>query len=293
MAHLEKDPITGVETTGHSWDGIKELNNPVPRWWLYIFYVCCVWALIYWILYPAWPLGNFHTPGIMGWTQRAELEQHLADAKKAQSVFTDKIAAAPLAEIRTNPELLNFALAGGKAAFGTNCMPCHGAGGQGNPGFPNLADDKWLWGGKLDDIYTTIKHGIRATDDGDTRPGVAMPAWSTDQAPTKLTAAQINDVVEYVLSLSKASTDAQAAGRGATLFSENCVACHGEKGIGNQDMGAPALNDGIWLYGGDKKTLIQTVANGRAGVMPSWTKRLDDTTIKQLTVYIHELGGGK
>lgn len=293
MAHVEKDPVTGVETTGHSWDDIKELNNPVPRWWLYIFYVCCGWALIYWVLYPAWPLGNFHTAGLLGWTQRAELEQKLVDAKQAQAVYTDKIAATPLAQIRSNPDLLNFAMAGGKAAFGSNCVPCHGAGGQGNPGFPNLADDKWLWGGKIDDIYTTIKHGIRATDDNDTRPGVAMPAWSTDAAPTKLAAAQINDVAEYVLSLSKASSDAAAAGRGSATFAENCVACHGEKGVGNQDMGAPALNDGIWLYGGDKKTVVQTISNGHNGVMPSWTKRLDDTTIKQLAVYVHELGGGK
>ncbi|MEI8394999.1 MAG: cytochrome-c oxidase, cbb3-type subunit III, partial [Rhodospirillaceae bacterium] len=266
MAQKEKDPVTGVETTGHTWDGIKELNNPVPRWWLYIFYVCCAWALVYWILYPAWPLGTFHTTGLLGWSQRVELEQKIVDARKSQSVYTDRIAASSLEQIRSTPDLLNFALAGGKAVFGDNCVACHGAGAQGRPGFPNLADDKWIWGGKLADIYTTIKHGIRAVDDSETRPGVAMPAWSTDQAPAKLSASQIDDVAEYVLSLNKGATDQAAAGRGAATFAENCVACHAEKGQGNQDMGAPALNDGIWLYGGDKKTLVQTISNGRAGV---------------------------
>ena len=293
MAKQEKDPVSGVETTGHEWDGIKELNNPVPRWWLYIFYVCCAWSLVYWVLYPAWPMGTWHTAGILGWTQRAEVEQKIADAKVAQSGFTDRIAASSLEDIRKSPELLNFALAGGKAAFGSNCVPCHGAGGQGNPGFPNLADDKWLWGGTLADIDTTIKHGIRATDDAETRPGVAMPAWATDSAPAKLTDAQISDVADYVLSLSTKTADAAGARRGAPIFAENCAACHGDKAQGSQEMGAPALSDGIWLYGGDKKTLVETIGKGRAGVMPSWTKRLDDPTIKQLAVYVHELGGGK
>lgn len=293
MAHKEKDPVSGTETTGHTWDGIKELNNPVPRWWLYIFYACCAWAVVYWVLYPAWPLGNFHTNGVLGWSQRVELEQKLTEARQAQSVYTDKIAASSLEQIRSNPDLLNFALAGGKAAFATNCVPCHGAGGQGSPGYPNLADDKWLWGGKLADIYTSIKHGIRAADDAETRPGVVMPAWASDQAPVKLTAAQIADVSEYVQSLSKASKDGAAAGRGAPVFAENCVACHADQGQGNPDMGAPALNDGLWLYGGDRKALMHSISAGRAGVMPSWAKRLDDTTIKQLTVYVHELGGGK
>lgn len=293
MANIEKDSLSGVETTGHEWDGIKELNTPLPRWWLYIFYICIAWSVVYWVLYPAWPLGKDHTQGILGWSQRAELEQTMVDARKGQAKYVNRINASSLEQIRADKDLLNFAMAGGKAAFGVNCVPCHGAGGQGNPGFPNLADDKWLWGGKLADIYTTIKHGIRATDDNDTRPGVAMPAWATDAAPVKLTAAQINDVVEYVLSLNKGGSDAAAAGRGATLFAENCTACHGEKAQGNQDMGAPGLTDGLWLFGGDKKSLTQTIAQGRAGVMPSWNKRLDDATVKQLTVYVHALGGGK
>lgn len=293
MSHNEKDPVTGVETTGHTWDGIKELNNPIPRWWMYIFGACCVWSLGYWVLYPTWPLGTFHTAGVLGWSQRVELDQSLIVARQSQAAYNDKIAASSIEDIRSNPDLMKFALAGGKAAFGSNCVPCHGAGGQGNPGFPNLADDKWLWGGKLGDIYATIKHGDRAVDDSDTRPGVAMPAWASDQAPVKLTAGQINDVSEYVLSLTKASTDAAAASRGLPVFAENCVACHNEGGTGNQDIGAPALNDGIWLYGGDKKTLVKTISDGRAGVMPSWNKRLDDTTIKELTAYVHELGGGK
>ncbi|CAK0776366.1 Cbb3-type cytochrome c oxidase subunit CcoP [Azospirillaceae bacterium] len=293
MAKIEKDGLSGVETTGHEWDGIQELNNPLPRWWLYILYATIAWSVVYWVLYPAWPIGSTYTKGLLGWSQRGELEQSLIEAQKGQAKYIDQIKASTLEQIRNNQDLLNFAMAGGKAAFGVNCVQCHGAGGQGNPGYPNLTDDKWLWGGTPNDIYTTIKHGVRAVDDAETRPGVAMPAWATDSAPAKLAAAQINDVVEYVLSLNKTATDASAAARGAGIFNENCSACHGDKAQGNADMGVPALNNGIWLYSGEKKALLQVVSNGRAGVMPSWNKRLDDATIKELAVYVHELGGGQ
>jgi cytochrome c oxidase cbb3-type subunit 3 len=294
VAKIEKDSVSGVETTGHEWDGIKELNTPLPRWWLYVFYACIAWAVVYWVFFPAWPTGKDYTHGLFGWSQRAELEQVMADARKGQAKFLDRINASTLEQIRADKDLLNFALAGGKAAFAVNCVQCHGAGGQGNPGFPNLADDEWLWSGSLAGIYQTIQHGIRATDDGETRgAGITMPAWASDSAPVKLTSAQIGDVADYLVSLSGKPGDAAATGRGKALFAENCVACHGEKAEGNPDMGAPGLADGLWLYGGDRKTLVQTITAGRAGVMPAWSKRLDDATIKQLAVYIHELGGGK
>ncbi|MBI1209373.1 MAG: cytochrome-c oxidase, cbb3-type subunit III [Azospirillum sp.] len=285
---VEKDHLSGVETTGHEWDGLKELNNPLPKWWLYVLYACIAWAVVYWVLYPAWPLGTTYTKGILGYSSRATLFQKMDEARQSQAQYLDAIAKTPLDQLRGNAELLNFSLAGGRTMFNENCVPCHGAGGQGGHGYPNLADDKWMWGGTLADIYQTIQHGIRA-DDPDTRIS-QMPRFGADGV---LTRPQIDDTAEFVLSLTGTSTDAEAAKRGAVLFAENCVACHGDKGQGTAEVGAPALNDGIWLYGGDKKTVVETITYARGGVMPAWSKRLDDTTIKQLAVYVHELGGGK
>lgn len=288
MAKVERDALSGVETTGHEWDGLKELNNPLPKWWLYVFYATILWSVVYWVLYPAWPVGGGATKGIYGWSQRTQIVEDLAVAKKAQAKFIDAIKATPVDQIKGKPDLLNFAMAGGKSLFNENCAACHGAGGSGAKGFPALADDDWLWGGKIADIQTTILHGIRA-DDGDTRMG-DMPAFGKDGT---LTAAQVNDVAEYVLSLSSKSTDAAAAGRGKAVFAEQCASCHGDNAKGNPDMGAPNLADGIWLFGGDKATVVETLNNGRKGVMPAWAKRLDEVAVKQLSVYVHSLGGGK
>ncbi|CAK0762409.1 Cbb3-type cytochrome c oxidase subunit CcoP [uncultured Gammaproteobacteria bacterium] len=289
--NVERDPLTGVETTGHEWDGIKELNNPLPSWWLYIYFACILWSVIYWVLYPAWPVGTTYTKGILGWSQRMQVEDEIKEAKAAQSKFTDQIAKLPLAQIKTNKELYDFAVTGGRSVFAGNCVQCHGAGGQGRPGFPNLADDEWLHGGSLDDIFKTVQHGVRATNDNDTRQPPAMPSFGKDGT---LNQAQIGDAAEFVRSLNKvAGTDAEAAKRGAAVFADNCASCHGEKGEGNPDLGSKPLNDGIWLYGGDKATIVQTLTNGRAGVMPSWATRLDDTSIKEVALYVHGLGGGK
>ncbi|QCO15233.1 cytochrome-c oxidase, cbb3-type subunit III [Azospirillum brasilense] len=295
MAQKEKDALSGVETTGHEWDGLRELNNPLPKWWLYIFYVCIAWSLVYYVLYPAWPLGKSYTKGLLGYSQREELVQKVADGKKAQEKYLTAIAATSVEDIQKNKDLLAFAMAGGRSYFNENCAACHGAGGQGAKGFPTLADDVWLWGGTTADIYKTIQHGIRA-DDGDTRGtvGIGMTAFGKDGI---LNRDQIGQVAEYVLSLNKRSTDAAAAEKGKTVYDENCAACHGENAQGSlavgMDVGAPPLVTANWLYGGDKATLVQTITNGRAGVMPAWSKRLDDATIKSLAVYVHNLGGGK
>lgn len=288
-SNTEKDELTGVETTGHEWDGLKELNNPLPTWWLYTFYACVAWAVVYWVLYPAWPLGSTYTKGMLGWSMRTEIEDVMADARKGQARYVDAIKAAPVDQIRANPDLLKFAMAGGRVLFGDNCAPCHGAGGAGVKGFPALGDDDWLWGGKVTDVYTTIQHGIRAAGDDATRAG-DMPGFGKDGTLKK---DQIDDVAEYVLSLSGKGKDTAAAGRGQPVFAENCAACHGEKGEGNPDMGAPRLADGIWLYSGDKAAVVESITNGRKGVMPAWAKRLDDVAVKQLAVYVHALGGGK
>lgn len=285
----EVDKLSGVETTGHDWDGLQELNNPLPKWWVYIFYACIVWSLIYYIFFPSWPLISSHLPGIWGWSARGEWTEVMKDVEKGRAPKVDKIKASSFDDIRKDPALLAFAVASGKSSFAQNCMQCHGPEGKGNRGYPRLGDDDWLWGGTTEAIFTTIQHGIRAVDDPDTRQS-AMPRFGADGI---LTPAQINDVAEYVLTLSKQQADPAAAERGKTVFAENCVACHQEGGTGGRDFGAPALNDGIWLYGGDKGTLVETVTNARSGVMPSWNKRLDEPTIKMLTLYVHQLGGGE
>ncbi len=295
MAQKEKDALSGVETTGHEWDGLRELNNPLPKWWLYIFYVCIAWSLVYYVLYPAWPLGKDYTKGLLGYSQREEVVQKIAEGKKAQEKYLTAIAATSVEDIQKNKDLLAFAMAGGRSYFNENCAACHGAGGQGAKGYPTLADDVWLWGGTTADIYKTIQHGIRA-DNGDTRGtvGVGMTAFGKDGI---LNREQIAQVAEYVLSLNKRSTDAAAAEKGKTVYDENCAACHGDSAQGSVaagvDVGAPPLVTANWLYGGDKASLVETITNGRAGVMPAWSKRLDDATIKSLAVYVHNLGGGK
>jgi len=284
----ELDAISGVETTGHEWDGIKELNNPLPRWWLYVLYATIVWAIGYWIVMPAWPTLTGYTKGVLGHSQRDLVAEQIEAAQDAQADLRAAIVAKDPAEIVKDETLLEYALAGGKAAFGDNCAPCHGSGAAGSPGYPNLNDDSWLWGGTLDDIYTTVRHGIRA-DDEETRSG-DMPAFVADGM---LESQQANDAVEFVLSLSGRSEDAEAAKRGGEVFADNCAACHGEDGTGDQSFGAPNLADDLWLYGGDRETIATTVAKGRHGVMPSWEGRLDPVTIKQLVVYVHSLGGGQ
>jgi cytochrome c oxidase cbb3-type subunit III len=285
---IEKDAITGRDTTGHDWDGIKELNTPLPKWWLYVFYACIVWSLGYYVLYPSWPTLSSHLQGTAGYWSRAELEQQLQAQAEQRAPYVKRISAAPLSEIRKDPDLYNFAMAGGRAAFGENCAACHGPGGGGAKGFPNLADDDWLWGGDIDNVLRTITFGVRNAN-GDSRQS-QMPRFGADGV---LTAPQIDDVAEYVLSLSGNSKDAAAAGRGAPVFAENCAVCHGEKGTGNQEVGAPNLTDRIWLYGGDKATIVQTITYSRNGNMPAWSERLDPATVKMLAVYVHSLGGGK
>ncbi|WP_207480829.1 cytochrome-c oxidase, cbb3-type subunit III [Arenibaculum pallidiluteum] len=285
---IEKDAITGVETTGHEWDGIRELNNPLPKWWLYVFYATIVWSLGYWVLYPSIPTGKGHTDGLLAYNSREDVARDISRAREAQSAYRARIENASYTEIMDDPDLLNFAITGGRFAFAENCAACHAAGGAGQKGYPALADDDWLWGGKAEEIAFTIQHGIRSTSP-DTRMG-DMPRFGVDGM---LTRAQINDVVEYVMGLGNRATDAAAAGRGETVFAENCASCHGEKGEGNRELGAPRLADNIWLYGASKATLVETVNGGRAGVMPTWAGRLDPVAIKQLAVYVHTLGGGE
>lgn len=287
MSEKHIDEISGVETTGHEWDGIRELNNPMPRWWVWTFYMTIVWAIGYTIAYPAWPLLKENTKGLLGYSSRAEVAAELGDAKAAQSVYLEKIAAMPLAEIVADPALAQFATAGGAAAFKVNCSPCHGSGAQGGSGYPNLNDDDWLWGGDLEAIQTTLAHGIRYEGDADTRVS-EMPAFADI-----LDAEQIKQVAAYVISLTGTPADAAMVEPGKTVFAENCASCHGEDAKGGRDFGAPNLADAIWLRVGDEAGIAQQVAAPKHGVMPAWGARLGDATVKQLAVYVHSLGGGE
>jgi cytochrome c oxidase cbb3-type subunit 3 len=288
-AEKEIDAVTGVETTGHVWDGdLKELNKPLPRWWLYTLYACIVWAFGYWMFYPAWPMLDGYTKGYLGYSQRSEVTAELAASKAAQARLLEAVATTPVAEIEKNPDLMEFVMRGGAAQFSNNCAPCHGRGAQGFKGYPNLNDDDWLWGGSIDMIEKTIRHGIRA-DNAETH-AMAMPRFGIDQM---LDGNQMSDAADFVLSLSAPGGDAAAIERGRATFAEQCSACHGEAGKGSIEMGAPNLTDGIWLYGNRKADIMETIRTGRGGVMPAWEGKLDPATIKMLAIYVHSLGGGK
>ncbi|MEW6257622.1 MAG: cytochrome-c oxidase, cbb3-type subunit III [Pseudomonadota bacterium] len=281
------DAKSGKTTTGHEWDGIRELNTPLPRWWLWTFYATIVWALAYWVVYPAWPLISSSTSGVLGWHSRTAVEAQLADLAQLRATSSARLNASSLVEIERSPELLSLARAEGKVAFADNCAPCHGAGGGGAKGYPNLNDDDWLWGGSLAQIQATITHGIRSGDEKG-HQGVMTPFAGV------LSRAQMSDAADYVRSLAGlVPANDPGAQRGAVVFKANCAVCHGEDGKGKLDLGSKNLTDNIWLYGGDKATIMQTIAQGRGGVMPAWGTRLSPSTIKALTVYVHTLGGGQ
>lgn len=290
MSVKEVDEISGTETTGHEWDGIKELNTPMPRWWLWTFYGCIIFAIGYVIAYPAIPLLNGPTPGVLGYSSRGEFANKVALAKADQAVFFQQIDSMDVTQIVADAELSSFARAGGKSLFKVNCSQCHGSGAQGAVGFPNLNDDEWIWGGTPLAIYTTISHGVRYNADDATRFN-EMPRFGADGI---LESAQIAAIANYVVQLSGGESDAQLAAEGQTLFADNCTACHSDMGKGNAELGAPALNNGIWLYGdGSVDAITAQINNPSHGVMPAWGTKLGDVAVKQLAVYVHSLGGGQ
>ncbi|SDS52031.1 cytochrome-c oxidase, cbb3-type subunit III [Bradyrhizobium canariense] len=283
------DHVSGKTTTGHEWDGIKELNTPLPRWWIITFYATIVWAIGYWIVYPAWPMLWSNTPGILHYSSRGQVAAELADLEKIRGEKMVALGATSLADIEKDPSLLALARARGKTVFGDNCAPCHGSGGAGAKGFPNLNDDDWLWGGTLDQIMQTIQFGVRSGH-AKAHEG-SMLAFGKEGI---LKTDEIVTVANYVRSLSGLATSPGFdAAKGQKIFADNCVACHGEGGKGNQEVGAPNLTDKIWLYGSDEQTIVETLTYGRGGVMPAWVNRFDPTTIKSLAVYVHSLGGGQ
>ena len=293
-----KNAPKDVGTTGHSWDGIQELNNPLPRWWLWTLYLTIVFAIGYSVVYPAWPMLTRATPGLLGYSARAEVAAEIQRFDTANGPIKAKLVAADLTAISADAELQQFSMSAGKAVFRTNCATCHGSGAAGviGKGYPNLLDNDWLWGGDVTAIHTTITHGIRNTNDPDARLS-QMPSFGVDEL---LTPDQVGEVVEYVLQISGQDHDAALATPGAAVFSENCAACHGDDAKGNRDLGAPNLTDAIWLYGGARETIAASIHQARYGVMPAWgytapgtTALLSEDEIRVVAIYVHSLGGGE
>lgn len=288
----EIDKVTGVETTGHEWDGLKELNNPLPRWWLWVFIITIIWSIGYFVVYPSWPTISGNTEGSIGWTQYNQLKDSQAEIISRKFDKLESIKSKNLQQIKADTELYEFAMKGGASVFKDNCATCHGIGAEGALSYPNLNDDDWLWGGSLKEIYATIKHGIRSKLDDNTRDSL-MPAFGRDGLLAK---EEINNIAEYVMTLSKekGSFDTDENWQaGKQLFADNCVSCHGGNGQGMKDFGAPRLNDAIWLRGSNKEDIVAMIYNAKMGMMPNWSERLDDETIKMLTIYVHSLGGGE
>lgn len=292
MTKRERDEISGTETTGHEWDGLKELDTPLPRWWLYIFYASILFSVVYWVLMPAWPMANGYTRGLLNWSDRSNVAADIQTLRSSRAPMFERLGAASTAQIAGDPELQEFARAAGEAVFGDYCRTCHGAGGAGAPGYPILADDVWIWGGSLAEIEHTLRVGVRA-ERPDTRMS-QMPAFGRDGI---INARQIGDVTEYVISLSPArerlTPDAAAAARGAVVYQEQCAVCHTPTGIGDRTQGAPSLADDVWIFGGTREEIRRQVELGRGGVMPSWEARFDAGTLRALAYYVHEMGGGE
>ncbi len=290
--HRKLDEVSGRETTGHEWDGVKELDTPLPRWWLYIFYATIVVAIVYWVLMPAWPIGRTYTPGLLHFSDRQNVAADVAALQHARAPMYQRLARATPADLERDPQLQQFARAAGESAFGDHCRTCHGAGGGGQPGYPNLTDDVWLWGGSLADIEHTITVGVRSSSP-QTRNSM-MPAFGRLQM---LTPAEISDTAEYVISLGPAAArlhpNPAAAARGVAIYGVQCAACHGATGGGDRSVGAPSLRDDVWLYGGSREEIRRQIELGRGGVMPTWQNTLDPGTIRALAFYVHELGGGE
>lgn len=283
----EIDQATGVETTGHEWDGIKELNNPAPRWWMIVWILTIVWSAGYFVVYPAWPTLSGHTKGAWEWTQYKYLRDSQKEIIARQESYLERFRQADFNTVMNDPGLYAFAIAGGQAAFKDNCATCHGTGAAGGIGYPNLNDDDWLWGGKIADIYQTLRFGIRSghPEMRDSQ----MPAFGKDGV---LNRDDVGAVTDYVLSYSTGKKLATYE-KGATVFAENCAACHGDAATGGREFGAPNLTDAIWLYGGAREQVYNSVFNAHAGVMPAWEGRLPQDTIRQLAIYVHSLGGGE
>lgn len=280
-------PDQDIETTGHSWDGIREYNNPLPRWWLWTFYITVIWGLAYMVVYPAVPLIKQATQGVIGYDSRASLQADIDHFNQANAPLDTALVSTELEDIAARADLAHYAATGGAAVFKTFCAQCHGAGAAGTKGYPNLLDDEWLWGGSIEDIHLSIRHGINQESDDDTRFS-EMPAFDE-----LLDRSEIADVTHYVLSISGGVHNPSLVNSGKNIFDENCASCHGPEGMGDRELGAPNLTDRITLYGSSYQEITESISRGRKGMMPAWQDRLTEAQLRQVAFYIHQLGGGE
>jgi len=284
---IEKDVVTGTNTTGHEWDGLKELNTPLPKWWLYVLYATIAWSAVWFVLYPSVPGISGYFPGILGYSQRTAVNTEMRAIAAQRAETMDKIKDLTFAEIRRDPQLMAAAETAGRIAFANNCQPCHGAGGGGQPGYPALAAGAWIWGGSLDAIEQTIAYGIRSGDDK--ARDSQMLRFGADGI---LKPDQIQEVADYVMTLYGKPTNRDVSA-GRKLFADNCAVCHGEAGQGDREKGAPRLASHVHLYGDSRDAVVAQISAPRMGVMPAWHTRLDEATVKSLALYVHSLGGGE
>ena len=289
MAVEEIDPASGRVTTGHEWNGIKELDTPVPLGILIFIVVTHVWALLWWVLMPTFPLGTTYTKGILDTDQRKIVEQDLTDAQAQRAARMKAIETSSYEDILANEDLMKLVRTTGHQLFGDNCAACHGADGRGRANYPDLTDEDWLWGGGPEKIAETMKIGINSTHQN-TRVA-QMPAFGRDAI---LDRNQVTNVATYVQSLSdpavSTAQNIEQMKAGREIFLTTCAACHGEDGKGNREVGAPNLTDQHWVYGGDLQTIINTIHGGRQGHMPTWDERLTPAEIKILSLYVASLG---
>ena len=285
---IEKDSVTGTDTTGHVWDGVRELNTPLPKWWLYTFIACIVFAVGQMLLYPSLPYGVGYFHGLLGYSQRKSVDKAVAEVTALRGQSLQAIQKASFAEIQADPKLLATAMTAGRIAFAENCQPCHGAGGGGRLGYPALAAGAWIWGGKLPEIQQTLIHGIRSGDP-DARDS-QMPKFGVDGL---LKPEQIGQIADYVMTLYGTPVPNVDVAPGKALFAENCAACHGLNGEGKREVGAPRLASKVHLNGLSRADVVAQINNPRMGVMPAWNTRLNEATIKSLALYVHAFGGGE
>jgi cytochrome c oxidase cbb3-type subunit III len=290
MGQIERDQHSGYMTTGHEWNGIKELNTPVPRFVLFCLIAAAIFSLTYTVLLPAWPYGTDYTKGTLEVDQRREVEEALRTAVSERSTWTDRVLSGDLDMIRADPVLMDHIREAGRTLFGDNCAGCHGLRANGGAGYPSFRDNAWLWGGNAEAIAETIRVGVNSTHE-DSRSS-EMLAFGRDQI---LEREQVLAVTAFVMSLSNPGIAKGARARqvesGGKIYAENCTDCHGVKGKGNAEVGAPNLTDGFWLYGGDEESIFRSIMAGRKGTMPHWEGRLGELERKLLMVYIADLSG--
>lgn len=289
MAVEENDPVTGRKTTGHEWNGIKELDTPVPRGVLIFLIVTHIFAVLWWILMPTWPLGTTYTKGLLDTDQRKMVHQNVAAANAARAPWMSIVAQSDFTTIQAKPDLMRVVVKTGRQLFGDNCAGCHGRDGKGGDNYPNLTDRDWIWGGGPEKIAETLRVGVNARHE-QTRVS-QMPSFGKDQI---LNSEQIKSVATYVISLTNPSTSTprtvKTIEEGREIFVTTCASCHGEDARGNVEMGAPNLADNYWIYGGDLEKLVATIHGGRQGHMPTWDERLTPVEIKILALYVYTFG---